>query len=78
MKLNRLVGQLAVLGLAAHAGVVLAAPGVIAAERLVELGELLLRPRPPAPQDIVVDKSVGIGLEDVALARLVAHRLGAC
>jgi ornithine cyclodeaminase len=58
--------------------VVLAAPGVIAAERLVELGELLLRPRPRAPQDIVVYKSVGIGLEDVALARLVAHRLGAC
>jgi ornithine cyclodeaminase len=58
--------------------IVLAAPGVIAAERLVELGELLLRPRPPAPQDIVVYKSVGIGLEDVALARLVAHRLGAC
>jgi ornithine cyclodeaminase len=58
--------------------VVLAAPGVIAAERLVELGELLLRPRPRAPRDIVVYKSVGIGLEDVALARLVAHRLGAC
>jgi ornithine cyclodeaminase len=58
--------------------IVLAAPGVIAAERLVELGELLLRPRPRAPQDIVVYKSVGIGLEDVALARLVAHRLGAC
>jgi ornithine cyclodeaminase len=58
--------------------IVLAAPGVIAAERLVELGELLLRPRPRAPRDIVVYKSVGIGLEDVALARLVAHRLGAC
>ncbi|MDR7297026.1 ornithine cyclodeaminase [Pelomonas aquatica] len=58
--------------------ILLAAPGVIAPERLVELGELLLRPRPRAPQDIVVYKSVGIGLEDVALARLVAHRLGAC
>jgi ornithine cyclodeaminase len=58
--------------------IVLAAPGVIAPERLVELGELLLRPRPRSPQDIVVYKSVGIGLEDVALARLVAHRLGAC
>jgi ornithine cyclodeaminase len=58
--------------------IVLAAPGVIAAERLVELGELLLRPRPRAPREIVVYKSVGIGLEDVALARLVAHRLGAC
>jgi ornithine cyclodeaminase len=58
--------------------IVLAAPGVIAPERLVELGELLLRPRLRSPQDIVVYKSVGIGLEDVALARLVAHRLGAC
>jgi ornithine cyclodeaminase len=58
--------------------IVLAAPGVIAAERLVELGELIVRPRPREPQDIVVYKSVGIGLEDVALARWVAHRLGAC
>ena len=58
--------------------IVQAAPGVIAPERLVELGELLLRPQPRAPQDIVVYKSVGIGLEDVALARLVACRLGAC
>lgn len=58
--------------------IVLAAPGVIAPERLVELGELIVSPRPRGPQDIVVYKSVGIGLEDVALARLVAHRLGAC
>jgi ornithine cyclodeaminase len=55
-----------------------AAPGVIAPQRLVELGELIVSPRPRAPQDIVVYKSVGIGLEDVALARLVAHRLGVC
>jgi ornithine cyclodeaminase len=53
-----------------------AAPGVVAPERLVELGELLVAPRPRGPQDIVVYKSVGIGLEDVALARLVARRLG--
>jgi len=58
--------------------IVQAAPGVIAPERLVELGELIVRPRPRGPQDIVVYKSVGIGLEDVALARLVARRLGAC
>ncbi|HEY0956862.1 MAG TPA: NAD(P)-binding domain-containing protein [Roseateles sp.] len=58
--------------------IVQAAPGVIAPERLVELGELIVKPRPRGPQDIVVYKSVGIGLEDVALARLVAHRLGAC
>ncbi|RTL44431.1 MAG: ornithine cyclodeaminase family protein [Burkholderiales bacterium] len=58
--------------------IVRAAPGVIAPERLVELGELLVAPRPRGPRDIVVYKSVGIGLEDVALARLVAHRLGVC
>lgn len=56
--------------------IVQAAPGVIAPERLVELGELIVNPRPRAAADIVVYKSVGIGLEDVALARLVAHRLG--
>lgn len=53
-----------------------AGPGVIS-ERVVELGELLVSPRPRGAADIVVYKSVGIGLEDVALARLVAHRLGA-
>ncbi|WP_457351032.1 ornithine cyclodeaminase family protein [Roseateles sp. P5_D6] len=58
--------------------IVQAVPGVIAPERLVELGELIVSPRPREAQDIVVYKSVGIGLEDVALARLVAHRLGAC
>ncbi|MFT7776658.1 ornithine cyclodeaminase family protein [Roseateles sp.] len=58
--------------------IVQAAPGVIAPGRLVELGELLVNARPRAAQDIIVYKSVGIGLEDVALARLVAHRLGAC
>ncbi|MGQ3053644.1 MAG: ornithine cyclodeaminase family protein [Roseateles sp.] len=58
--------------------IVLAAAGVIAPERLVELGALIVSPRPRGPQDIVVYKSVGIGLEDVALARLVAHRLGVC
>ncbi|MEO6278426.1 ornithine cyclodeaminase family protein [Roseateles sp.] len=58
--------------------IVQAAPGVIAPERLVELGELIVNSRPRAAQDIVVYKSVGIGLEDVALARVVAHRLGAC
>lgn len=46
--------------------------------RWTELGELIVNPRPRGAQDIVVYKSVGIGLEDVALARLVAHRLGAC
>lgn len=55
-----------------------AAPGVIRPERVAELGELLAAPRPRVADDIVVYKSVGIGLEDVALARLVAHRLGVC
>lgn len=44
--------------------------------RWAELGELLAAPRPRGPQDIAVYKSVGIGLEDVALARVVARRLG--
>ncbi len=57
---------------------ILAAPGVLSPERVAELGELIVKPRPRGPQDIVVYKSVGIGLEDVALARLVAYRLGAC
>lgn len=56
--------------------IVQAAPGAIAPGRLVELGELITQPRPRGPQDIVVYKSVGIGLEDVALARLVARLLG--
>lgn len=55
-----------------------AAPGVIRPERVAELGELLVQPRPGVADDIVVYKSVGIGLEDVALARWVAQRLGAC
>lgn len=44
--------------------------------RWTELGELLAAPSPRGPQDIAVYKSVGIGLEDVALARVVARRLG--
>lgn len=55
-----------------------AAPGVVPAERLAELGSLIVEPRPRGPLDIVVYKSVGIGLEDVALARIVARRLGLC
>lgn len=57
---------------------VLAAPGTVAPERLVELGGLVASPPPRRPEGVVVYKSVGIGLEDVALARLVAHRLGVC
>lgn len=60
----------------AEAGeLVQAAPGVLAALPLRELGELLLQGWRPAPEDIVVYKSVGIGLEDIALAGLVWQRL---
>jgi len=52
-----------------------AAPGVIAPERVAELGELLARPRPRSAEDIIVYKSVGIGLEDVAIAHDVYQRL---
>ena len=52
-----------------------AAPGVIRPERVAELGALLNEPPPRGPGDITVYKSVGIGLEDVALAQLVFKRL---
>ena len=54
-----------------------AAPGVIVPDKVVELGALLNAPRPRSAADITVYKSVGIGLEDVALARLVYQRLSA-
>ncbi|HEY1090761.1 MAG TPA: ornithine cyclodeaminase family protein [Burkholderiaceae bacterium] len=52
-----------------------AAPGVVQPERLVELGTLLAAPVARDPAGIVVYKSVGIGLEDVALAHLVYQAL---
>lgn len=62
----------------AEAGeLVRAAPGVIAPERLKELGSLLLAPPARDAQAITVYKSVGIGLEDVALADLVYRSLQA-
>ena len=54
-----------------------AAPGVIQPERVAELGTLLVRPRLRQPDDVIVYKSVGIGLEDVALANLIHQRLNA-
>jgi ornithine cyclodeaminase len=53
-----------------------AAPGVIEPSRVVELGKLLVHGAKYArkPNDIVVYKSVGVGLEDVALANLVWQR----
>jgi len=52
-----------------------AAPGMIQAEKVFELGALLAQPRARGTNDVIVYKSVGIGLEDVALAKLVFDRL---
>lgn len=56
-----------------------AAPGVIDPARVVELGKLLVGGMPYSRRasDIVVYKSVGVGLQDVALANLVWERCGA-
>jgi ornithine cyclodeaminase len=53
-----------------------AAPGILDPQRVVELGKLLVHGTPYSrkPGDVVVYKSVGIGLEDVALAKLVWER----
>jgi ornithine cyclodeaminase len=55
-----------------------AAPGVIDPARVTELGKLLVKGTPfeRRARDIIVYKSVGIGLEDVALANLVFERAG--
>ncbi|MDN3919440.1 ornithine cyclodeaminase family protein [Roseateles violae] len=52
-----------------------AAAGVIDPARVAELGALLAAPRPRGERDIVVYKSVGIGLEDVAIAHWIYRRL---
>jgi ornithine cyclodeaminase len=52
-----------------------AAPGLIQTERVMELGKLLVNQKSRDPRDIIVYKSVGIGLEDVALANWVYQRL---
>lgn len=54
-----------------------AAPGTIDPARVVELGKLLVNGTPfeRRPHDVIVYKSVGIGLEDVALANLVFERV---
>jgi ornithine cyclodeaminase len=48
-----------------------AAPGVIDAAKVVELGKLVQAPPQLGPEAIVVFKSVGIGLADVAVAHAV-------
>jgi len=54
-----------------------AAPGVIDLARVTELGKLLVKGTAfeRRPHDVIVYKSVGIGLEDVALANLVFERV---
>jgi ornithine cyclodeaminase len=54
-----------------------AAPGTIDPARVTELGKLLVKGRSfeRRPHDIIVYKSVGIGLEDVALANLVWQKI---
>lgn len=56
--------------------IVRAAPGILDPRRVVELGKLLVHGTPYTrqPGDIVIYKSVGVGLEDVALAKLVWER----
>ena len=54
-----------------------AAAGTIAPGKVVELGSLLAAPRPLGRDAIVVYKSVGIGLEDVAIAHWVFKKLEA-
>jgi ornithine cyclodeaminase len=54
-----------------------AAPGAIDPARVTELGKLLVKGTSfeRRPHDVIVYKSVGIGLEDVALANLVFERV---
>jgi len=54
-----------------------AAPGTIDPARVTELGKLLVKGTAfeRRPHDVIVYKSVGIGLEDVALANLVFERV---
>ena len=54
-----------------------AAPGTIDPARVTELGKLLVKGAAfeRRPHDVIVYKSVGIGLEDVALANLVFERV---
>jgi len=52
-----------------------AAAGDIRDDKVIELGQVLAQGIKPGAQEIVVYKSVGIGLEDVALAKLVFDRV---
>jgi ornithine cyclodeaminase len=54
-----------------------AAPGTIDPARVTELGKLMVKGRSfeRRPHDIIIYKSVGVGLEDVALANLVWQKV---
>jgi len=56
-----------------------AAPGVVDPAKIVELGELVSGKRPGRTDDqsITLYKSVGVGLEDIAIAGLAWRRLAA-
>jgi ornithine cyclodeaminase len=58
---------------------VLAGPGVLSSEKIVELAELVTGKVPGRRNatDIAIYKSVGVGLEDIALAGLAWRRLTA-
>lgn len=58
---------------------VLAAPGVVPADKIFELGEVLTSAHSlrRSAHDILIYKSVGVGLEDVALAGLAYQRIAA-
>ncbi|MGY8524788.1 ornithine cyclodeaminase family protein [Paracidovorax citrulli] len=57
--------------------IVLAAEGVLPPSKIVELADVVLERVQPRrrPEDIVIYKSVGVGLEDVALAGLAWSRI---
>lgn len=59
--------------------IVMAGPGVLPESKLVELADVVLSRAQPrrSDSDIVIYKSVGVGLEDVALAGLAWQRLQA-
>jgi ornithine cyclodeaminase len=62
----------------AEAGdLVLAAPGIVAPEKVVELGELVAGTAPGrrSDEEITLYKSVGVGLEDIAIAGLAYSRI---
>jgi ornithine cyclodeaminase len=53
-----------------------ATAGIIDDDKVVELGQVLAVNQIRNDHDIVIYKSVGIGLEDVAIAKLIVDKLG--